>query len=91
VIESMACARAVVATRVGGTGECIDDGVTGLLVPPGSSEALAAALLVLARNAGLRERFAQAGLEQARQRFSLRQMVAHYEALYRAAVEVTHD
>jgi glycosyltransferase involved in cell wall biosynthesis len=85
VIESMACARAVVATRVGGTGECVEDGVTGLLVPPGSSAALAQALLALARDPQLRARFAQAGLEQARRRFSLRQMVGRYEDLYRNA------
>ncbi len=86
VIESMACARPVVATRVGGTGECVEDGVTGMLVPPGTSAPLASALLSLVRNAELRARFARAGFETARQRFSLRQMVTRYEELYRDAM-----
>ena len=40
----MACARAVVATAVDGTPEIVDDGQTGLLVPPRDAEALATAL-----------------------------------------------
>lgn len=44
VLEAMACQRAVVATRTPGITEYIDDGCTGLLVPPGDKDHLAAAI-----------------------------------------------
>jgi starch synthase len=50
VSEAMAVGTPVVATRVGGLAEVVDDGVTGLLVEPGEPKALASAILeVLAR------------------------------------------
>lgn len=53
--EAMAAGRAVVASRVGGLAELIDDGVTGMLVPPKDSRQLAAAILKLAENPALVE------------------------------------
>lgn len=85
VIESMACERAVVATRVGGTGELVADGVSALLVPAGSASELTRALLDLARDTQKRARFAHEGLLRARKHFSLASMVERYEALYRSA------
>jgi glycosyltransferase involved in cell wall biosynthesis len=58
VCEAMACARAVVATAVDGTPEIVDDGQTGLLVPPRAPEALAAALGRLLDDPDLRARMA---------------------------------
>jgi len=91
VIESMACERAVVATRVGGTGEIVEDGVSALLVPAGSVTELTRALLDLARNPELRARLAREGLLQARKRFSLTSMVERYEQLYRGAARAKSD
>jgi glycosyltransferase involved in cell wall biosynthesis len=62
VIEAFCRARPVVATRVGGIADLVEDGVNGVLVEPGSAEALAAALerllndRALARELGARAR-----------------------------------
>lgn len=48
VLEAMASGLPVVATRVGALDEMVDDGNTGLLIPPGDAGALAAAVLALA-------------------------------------------
>lgn len=49
VMEAMAAAKPVVATRVGGTAELVADGVTGRLVGPGDPEGLAAAMVATMR------------------------------------------
>jgi glycosyltransferase involved in cell wall biosynthesis len=61
--EAMAVGTPVVATRVGGLAEVVDDGVTGRLVAPGDPAALAAAVLEVLRH---RERMGAAAREQAR-------------------------
>src|SRR5205823_8805323 len=58
--EAMAWGRPVVATSVGGLPEAIEDGVTGLLVPPGDVGALERALRRLLEDAALRERLGAA-------------------------------
>ena len=55
--------RAVVASDVGGLAEQVDDGRTGLLVPPGDPEALAAALVRVLTDDGFRDRLGSAGRE----------------------------
>ena len=61
LLEAMARARPVVATRVGGIPELVEDGVTGLLVPPADADALADALLALLRDRSCGERMGRAG------------------------------
>jgi glycosyltransferase involved in cell wall biosynthesis len=82
LLEAMACALPVVATRVGGTPEVVVDGQTGLLVPPADPAALAAALLRLRRDPEWGRRLGAAGRRRAEQLFDVRRMVAEYEALY---------
>jgi glycosyltransferase involved in cell wall biosynthesis len=57
-VEALAVGTPVVATAVGGVPEVVRDGENGLLVPPGSSEALAAAMARLVADADLRDRLA---------------------------------
>jgi glycosyltransferase involved in cell wall biosynthesis len=52
LLEAMASGHPVVASRVGAIGSVVQDGVSGVLVPPGSPAALAQALLELARDSG---------------------------------------
>jgi len=82
LLEAMAAGRAVVASRVGGIPEIVDDGVTGVLVPPRDATALAAAILGLLADGGSRRRMAQAAARSARDRHSLRASVDRITRLY---------
>lgn len=72
----------VVATRVAGIPEIVKDGETGLLVHPGDSSALGAALARLAADASLRARLGAAAREYVRPRFGADGYVASVTALY---------
>jgi glycosyltransferase involved in cell wall biosynthesis len=82
VLESMAAEVPVVATRVGGTAEAVDDGVTGLLVPPGDTPALTRAISRLLQDRDLARRLAGAGRQRVVERFSIEGMVRQTERLY---------
>ena len=84
VLESMAAGVPVVATRVGGTPELLEDGVTGLLVPPCDAPALAGAIGRLLGDAALARRLGEAARARAVDRFSMEHMVRQTEGLYRA-------
>jgi glycosyltransferase involved in cell wall biosynthesis len=82
VIEAMASGLPIVATRVGGLAELVDDGLTGILVPAGDDAALADAILRLARDPPLCQQMGQLGRDRANRFFSESQMHAHYHHLY---------
>jgi L-malate glycosyltransferase len=87
LLESMAAGAPVVATRVGGTPEAVQDGVTGLLVPPGDPVALARAIDRLLSNPELASTLGQSGRHIVRRHFSLDQMVQATERLYYTLLE----
>jgi glycosyltransferase involved in cell wall biosynthesis len=60
----MAAGKPVVATRIGGIPETVDDGVSGLIVEPGNVEQLADAIVRLAQDARLCKQFGDAGREK---------------------------
>jgi glycosyltransferase involved in cell wall biosynthesis len=82
VLEAMALARPVVASRIGGIPEMVDDGITGLLVDPGDAEALAAALARLVEAPERRRDMGRAGRAVVEQRFRLDQCVRELRAVY---------
>jgi glycosyltransferase involved in cell wall biosynthesis len=79
-IEAMACGVPVVSTRSGGPEQILNERC-GILVPVGNPEELAAAIHRLTLDAELRRSFAAAGVERAREEFSLGRMLARYEDL----------
>lgn len=82
ILEAMAHGLPVVASSVGGNREQVIHGETGLLVPPGDSDALADALEHLVSNESLRLRIGRAGYERVKTHFPMAAMVRGYEALY---------
>jgi glycosyltransferase involved in cell wall biosynthesis len=82
LMEAMAAGRPVVATAVGGNTEVVTDGHTGLLVPAGDPEAIAAAVRDLLEEPTRASRLATAAREFVRDRFGARARVAELERLY---------
>jgi glycosyltransferase involved in cell wall biosynthesis len=82
VLESMAAGAPTVATRVGGTPEAIADGVTGVLVPPADSRALADAIVHLLHDTRLATHLGAAARARIVDHFSVRRMVRSTEDLY---------
>jgi glycosyltransferase involved in cell wall biosynthesis len=86
ILEAMALGRPVVASGVGGIPEMIEDGRTGLLVPPHDPGALAEAIVRVLQDAHLRQALGRAGHDLVAERFCLEQMVRSVEAIYDDAV-----
>jgi starch synthase (maltosyl-transferring) len=82
LLEAMAARRAVVATRVEGQGEVIEDGVSGLLVPPEDPAALGAAMERILADAALGRHLGEAARRTVEQSYTDRKMAARYAALY---------
>ncbi len=81
-LEAMACGTAVVASRVGGIPEVVNDGETGLLVPPDDPDALAGALNTLLRDSGRAGAMGRLGRERAIADFSWTAIAEQTVALY---------
>ncbi|WP_211361719.1 glycosyltransferase family 4 protein [Pseudonocardia cypriaca] len=82
VLEAMAHGLCVVASEVGGIPELVDDGRTGLLVPPDDVEALAAALRKVLADAGLRAALGAAARERALREFDVDVVWRRIDAIY---------
>jgi len=87
VLEAMAMAKPIVATRVGGTAEAIEDGVSGLLVEAGSPEALAEAILKVLGDDSLRSSLACAARQRVEEAFTLDGVTEGLARLYEELLE----
>jgi glycosyltransferase involved in cell wall biosynthesis len=85
-LEAMERGRPVIASAVGGLPEIVDDGRTGLLVPPGDVEALADAIAELASDPGRVAAMGAAGRARALTEFSQERCTERIEALYGTAL-----
>lgn len=83
VLEAMAAGRPIVSTRVGGVGEAIRHGESGMLVPPGDVQAMSQAILALLADASLRRSIGEAARGVAETRFPVSRMVSQIDAIYR--------
>jgi glycosyltransferase involved in cell wall biosynthesis len=81
-IEAMACKLPVVGCNAGGVCEVIEDGVSGLLVPPGDADALYGALARLLSDKVLREEMGRRGREWVEREADSRECLRKLEAFY---------
>ena len=82
ILESMAAGLPVVATRVGGNQEAVEDGVTGWLVPPGDPAALAHKIIDLLSDPARAKDWGDAGKRRVEALFSMNRMVEAHIAMY---------
>ena len=85
MLEGMAAGVPIVATRVGGTPELVDDGRTGLLVPPHAPAELATAIARVLEDDSLAAALACSARATIAARFSFEAMASAYEDLYRSS------
>jgi glycosyltransferase involved in cell wall biosynthesis len=86
IVEGMACGVPVIATRSEGALEILEDGVTGHLLPSGSPEELADAILGLLDDEGRRKSLGARALGAVRDRFTLERMTCATEQVYRSVL-----
>ncbi|MEM9789590.1 MAG: glycosyltransferase family 4 protein [Planctomycetota bacterium] len=88
-LEAMAAGKAVIATRVGGVPEIVEEDRTALLVEPGNAEALAEAMTRVWTQPDLRDTLAKHGRARV-ERFDWSAIAAEYVALFEAAIAEKH-
>jgi glycosyltransferase involved in cell wall biosynthesis len=86
-LEAMERSRPVIAADIGGLGELVEDGVSGLLVAPGDADALAGAIVRLAGDLEAAARMGEAGRRRALDHFLQERCTDRTELLYRAQLE----
>jgi glycosyltransferase involved in cell wall biosynthesis len=88
LLEAMVMGRPAVASNVGGIPDVVDDGQTGILIPPGDSPALAAALERLYLDSNLRQSMGVAGKKKITEQFSAATMVRKIVDVYEEQIRL---
>jgi len=88
-LEAMACGVPVVASRVGGLPEVVEEGVSGFLRAPEDTHGMAEACIQVLTDPALHARFSKAGLDRVRRHFCSKLVVPQYEAYYQEVIKTT--
>lgn len=88
VMEAMAAGLPVISTAVGGVPELVEDGISGILVPPEDPTALKQAIQKLIEAPDVRQQMGKRARETARERFDACAMTRAYEALYETILSI---
>lgn len=82
LLEAMAAGKPVIASRIAGNPDVVEDGKTGILVSPDDPEEIARAIIRLVNSPSLRDEMGNAGYQRCLKHYTLRRMVQEYETLY---------
>jgi len=86
LLEAMSCQKPVLASNIGGLPSVIDDGINGLLIPPGNTDQLVQKILYLLDNKDFSQRLAENARKKAVEKFSLKRMVDETAELFELAI-----
>ncbi len=86
LLEAMAAGLPVIASAVGGVPKVVTDGINGILIPPGNSQAISEKIQLLKDNPGLGGRLGRAGAETIKAKYSLDSWCRTIESLYSEAL-----
>ena len=87
LLEALACGKACVASNVGGVSSIIEDGRTGILVPPKDTHALKEAITKIIRDRKLKTLLGESGKAMVRDKFSLKKMAREVIDVYEKACQ----
>ena len=90
LVEAMVHGKAVIAPRIGGIPEIVDDGDTGLLFTPGDAEELAEKIRYLWDRPGLCRQLGQAGRDKALREYSPEKYYERLMSVYEEALSLIH-
>ncbi|MEM1530482.1 MAG: glycosyltransferase [Candidatus Bathyarchaeia archaeon] len=86
IIEAMACGKPVIASNIGGPAEIIEDGKTGLLVPPAQPKILAEKILTLLEDEQALKRMGENARRTALEKYSIKRIAEEYHKLYKSLI-----